>query len=98
MKLIPNFINSELGFTITDEEFKKYERVFPIIEVIPSTHNVEYTCNGESIAYETISSGSIIYTPAFFNRFGSLITSLCELSIRDKIIEIAKKNEIPHPR
>lgn len=90
MKLIPNFIRTELNFNITDEEFKKYESVFPIIEVITSTHNIEYVCNGESIAYEPISSEGIIYNPAFFERFSALITGLCEIQIKYKLIELAK--------
>ena len=91
MNLIPNFIRSELGFNITDEEFKKYESVFPIIEMILSTHNIEYVCNDESIAYEQISSGGINYTPAFFRRFGALITGLCEIRIKHKLIKLAKE-------
>lgn len=89
MKLIPNFIRTELGFNITDEEFKKYENVFPIIDVITSTHNIEYVCNGESIAYEPISSGEIIYTPAFFKRFSALLTSLCEIRIKHTLTKLS---------
>ena len=86
-QLIPHYIRTELGFQITDEEFFKFESVFPEITFNTSQYMIGYLCHGKLVAYQSISDSgaSLEYTKEFYNRFQSLILSLCQMTITAKM-------------
>lgn len=93
MNIVVNFINTKLGYNITDADFAKFESVFPPIEVVVSAYVIEYKCHGEQIAYMPISTKEVevTYEYPFYQRFGSLIKSLCEILIQAKINKLSSE-------